>query len=109
MIANSANLGQFGLKLVEAIDVSDGLLDVIVIRRGDWRSFLALVVSIITRNEAAKPIYHWQAREIDLVTHPPQTLQIDGEIVGQTPLTATVLPQAARIIVPRTAPAESGS
>jgi diacylglycerol kinase (ATP) len=103
MIANSTNIGQFGLKLVEAIDVSDGLLDVIVIRRGDWRSFLSLVLSMITRNEAAKPIYHWQAREIGLTTRPPQTLQIDGEIVGQTPLTATILPQAARFIVPPSA------
>ncbi len=99
MIANSGNLGQLGLKLSPSIDVSDGLLDVIVLRRGDLGSFLSVAAHVVARNDDAEPIQHWQAREISLVVDPPQTVQIDGEILGKTPLHVKVMPQAARIIV----------
>jgi diacylglycerol kinase (ATP) len=107
MIANSGNLGQLGLKLDPSIDVSDGLLDVIVIRRGDLGAFLLVAAHVVARNDAAEPIQHWQAHEISLAVDPPQTVQIDGEILGKAPLHVKVLPQAARIIVPGTHPGDS--
>ena len=100
MIANSGNLGQLGLKLSPSINVSDGLLDVIVLRRGDLGSFLSVAAHVVAGNDAAEPIQHWQAREISLIVDPPQTVQIDGEILGKAPLHVRVMPQAARIIVP---------
>ncbi len=56
-------------------------------------------------NEDADPLQHWQGREITVVADPPQTVQVDGEIMGQTPITARVVPGAVRVIVPRMAAA----
>lgn len=45
-------------------------------------------------------VRHWQAREITVSTDPVQTLIGDGEVWGETPFTATVLPAALRVVVP---------
>ena len=37
---------------------------------------------------------------LTLATDPPQTVQVDGELFGNTPITAKVIPQAVRVIVP---------
>jgi YegS/Rv2252/BmrU family lipid kinase len=103
MIINSGNLGQAGWKIVPGIDLHDGLLDVIVIRRGDLGAMLSVAASVVTRSGSAPSLQHWQAREIDLVADPPQTVQVDGEILDKTPITARVLPSALGIIVPKEA------
>ncbi len=100
LIANSGNIGQFGVKLAPTIDVSDGLLDVIVIRKGDLGAMLSVAASVVTGSDSASPLLHWQAREITLATEPPQTVQVDGELFSRTPITVKVVPQAARIIIP---------
>ena len=104
LVANSGTLGNTGVKLAPTIDVSDGLLDVVVIRQGDLGAMLSVAASVLRGNEDAPPLQHWQAREITLVTDPPQTVQLDGDIVGNTPFTAKVLPKGVRIIVPKPAP-----
>lgn len=101
MIINSGNLGQAGLKIVPGIDLHDGLLDVIVIRKGDLGSMLSVAASVVTRSGSAHPLQRWQAREIDLVVDPPQTVQVDGDVLGKTPMTARILPGALGIVVPK--------
>jgi diacylglycerol kinase (ATP) len=103
MIANSGNLGQPGLSLAPSINVDDGLLDVIVIRAGDIVSMLSLIASVVGKNENAEPLQHYQAREVKVRTETPQTVQADGEILGETPVSARVLPQAVTVIVPKPA------
>jgi diacylglycerol kinase (ATP) len=107
LIANSGTLGNTGMKLAPTIDVSDGLLDLIVIRQGDLGALLSVAVSVLRGNEDAQPFQHWQAREITLVTDPQQSLQLDGNVVGKTPFTARVAPKGAHIIVPKAVAVES--
>jgi YegS/Rv2252/BmrU family lipid kinase len=91
------------INLAPDISVSDGVLDVIVIRRGDLASLLSVAASMVAGNEKAEPLLHWTAREASIEADPPQTIQLDGEIIGSTPVQARVLPQALRVIVPATA------
>ena len=105
LIANAGTLGNTGVKLAQDIDVSDGLLDVLIIRNADLGSLAALAVSVLSGNKHTPTLEHWQAREITLVADPPQSVQLDGDVMGQTPFTARVLPGAARIIVPKAADA----
>lgn len=100
IIANAGSMGMSGLSLAPTINVSDGLLDVVIVRQANLPSLLALAASIVTGNENAEPLLHWQAREITVASTPSQTVQADGEILGQTPITAKILPQAVQIIVP---------
>src|SRR5258708_27608645 len=74
MVANSGSLGTQGLRLAPNIDVSDGLLDIVVIRSGDLGSILSVLASVVAGNENAQPLQHWQARNIQISAEPRQHL-----------------------------------
>jgi diacylglycerol kinase family enzyme len=42
--------------------------------------------------------FHWQAEEIYIETDPPQSIQVDGEVGWQTPVSIKVVPQAVKVI-----------
>lgn len=97
IVANSGSLGLPGWSLTRKVDVSDGLLDVIMIQSVDLNALLAVAASAIG---VAEPLDHWQVREVTVEANPPQTVECDGEIIDPTPLSASVLPHAVRILVP---------
>ena len=100
---NSGIPGRGVLSFAPGISVSDGVLDVVVIRGADLGSLLAVAASMVAGNENAEPLLHWRAREVTVEADPPQTIQLDGEILDTTPVRARVLPTALRVIVPPTA------
>jgi diacylglycerol kinase (ATP) len=104
MIANSGNIGLPGLKFSQTIDVSDGLLDVLVIRAADVGSLLTLAANTLGVTDN---LPHWQAREIELMVDPPQDIECDGEILEPTPVQVSIVPKSLKVIVPKIAvPAE---
>jgi diacylglycerol kinase (ATP) len=109
MVCNSGNVGQPGLTLAPTINVSDGLLDVLVVRAGDIGSLLSVFASVVRQNEDAQPLQHWQGREIKVQTEEAQTVQADGEILGQTPVNVKIIPSAIRVVVPKAATPENAA
>ncbi len=102
MICYIFNAGTFGgLELPEIVnvDVSDGLLDLKVITHG-VKPIRAASHYLLKGDNAEAGVYHWQGREITLEADPPQSVWIDGEEYGQTPITAKVLPKALEVVVP---------
>ena len=108
IIANSGNMAQRNLSLVPGIDISDGLLDVIVIQPAGLRLFTDLVGSITGLinvdasgdAEGRRAVQWWQAKEVQLISTPAQSVQLDGEVLGTPAVAARVLPQAIRVITP---------
>src|SRR5258706_1009216 len=49
MIINCGNLGLPGVKMAQAINVTDGLLDVVVIRRADLGAIIAIIARVLLR------------------------------------------------------------
>ncbi|MBK8032069.1 MAG: hypothetical protein IPK17_21850 [Chloroflexi bacterium] len=96
-IANSSSLGVPGLTLTKKASVSDGLLDVIVLSDMTIGSLLQAAANAVG---LAQDLPHWQAKSIKLEADPPQSIECDGEIIHDTPVTATVVPNAVRVIVP---------
>jgi diacylglycerol kinase (ATP) len=80
--------------------VSDGLLDVIVVRKGDLASILSLTADVLGGRENHDNLLHWQAQEVKIVADPPQPIQGDGELFELDPVEVKVLPQALQIVVP---------
>jgi diacylglycerol kinase family enzyme len=99
-IVNASNLGAPGVYLAPNVDLSDGLLDVFVMRRADVGALMTWATSAAAGNPDPNLWQRWQAREVTLITDPPLTVQGDGELIGQTPVTARVVPQALRVLVP---------
>jgi len=100
LIANSAHFGASGLSLAPHVDVSDGWLDVFVIRNSDLSSLWALATSMMTGESDYATLLRWTARTITLEADPPLTVQGDGELIGPTPLTVQIAPGAVNVIVP---------
>jgi YegS/Rv2252/BmrU family lipid kinase len=103
IIANSGTMGVPGvpaLTLSKKINVSDGLLDVIVVTRSDLPGLVSLIANFVAGSDNPDALQHWQVREATVIADPPQKVQVDGEILTETPVTARVIPEAVKVIVP---------
>ena len=98
LIDNAGSLGMQGVTAAKSISVSDGLLDVIVVRDASVSSLIAVGGMILDRDIDTQAVQHWQGREISIECDPPQTVQGDGEMWDPTPISAKVLPGALPIL-----------
>lgn len=103
IITNTGNLGFSHISLDKHIDVSDGLLDVIVVRKANPSLFKLMIVTWIKRErpDNLELVEHWQGKDISISSTPKQTVQCDGEILEKIPLHIKIIPGAIEIIVPR--------
>ncbi|MCL4862337.1 MAG: diacylglycerol kinase family lipid kinase [Caldilineaceae bacterium] len=116
LIANSGNLGQSGVNLIPDINISDGLLDVIVVQQASLRSLFDILGSITgfkqavangeqtplraPGDEISETLQHWKAHTVSVAAEPVQTVQYDGEVLGQAHVQCEILPGAVRVITP---------
>lgn len=103
MVTNVGSTGIMGATLAGNISVSDGLLDVIVIRKPDVASLGELIGSVAGLTDPASVLPHWQVSKVSVTADPPQQVTADGESLGSTPVDISVLPAAVRVIVPASA------
>jgi diacylglycerol kinase (ATP) len=104
IIANSGNFGVPGVSLAPNIDMTDGLLDVVVIPSAALGSIVSVAANIVrpAASDDEAPFERWQAREVTAVADPPQAIQADGEVLDPGPVHARVLQRALRVLVPTT-------
>ncbi len=101
MIANSGNLGLPDVKVVSTIDISDGFLDVVVFSSSELQDILSVASSVVfSADHLPQELHHWQVREVTIEANPPQLVQADGEMLGPTPVSIHVLPDAVQIRIP---------
>lgn len=100
VVANIGDLGVGNLTMSPDVDISDGMLDIFVIRKADLASLFSLAASVIGGSENKDKMPHFTGREIDIVAEPKQAVQADGELIGDSPVHVKILPQAIRVIVP---------
>jgi diacylglycerol kinase (ATP) len=99
-VYNAGNMGKAGTAPVPGISVEDGLLDLLALRQ-DAAKNLAVHGLVPAIRHTEDLFYHWQGKQISIESDPPQPVQIDGEIVGITPVEVEVIPKAIRVLVPR--------
>ena len=82
----------------------DGLLEVVILQPASMPRFAGLLARLAFRGFGGEGLLHLQAREISIEADPVAPFEIDGDFVGHTPFTASVLPGALRILVPSARP-----
>jgi YegS/Rv2252/BmrU family lipid kinase len=103
-----ANFGGMGLPIEPRLGIhpDDGALDVMVIRAsGPLPGLLAGWEALRQRHlgeSSAGHIFRARAKEVRIETHPPRLVEIDGSVVGVTPIKASIRPAALTVIVPPT-------
>jgi YegS/Rv2252/BmrU family lipid kinase len=98
LVDNAGNFGVAGFSASKDISVSDGLLDVILIRDRSFQSFVSVGKTVATSIPTQNTVHHWQAKEIQISTDPPQSIQVDGEIGWETPANIKVIPSAVNVL-----------
>lgn len=100
LIDNAGNMGVSGVAPVRDISVSDGVLDVIIVRSTAFTTLLAAGPKLYEAGALDDLMFHWQARHIRIDTNPVEPVQVDGELAGNTPVEIEVVPQAVAVLVP---------
>jgi diacylglycerol kinase (ATP) len=103
-----ANFGKM-LPMVEPrrpIKADDGLLDVIVVRAagplpGLLASWEAMRQTGLGESSGGH-ILRAQAREVRIDTQPSRLVEVDGSLIGKTPVDVSIHPRALRVIVQKT-------
>lgn len=103
IIANTGNIGFTDLSLDRHIDVSDGLLDVVVVRKANLSMLELIVLSVLRgkRPDNVELVKHWQGKDIKVSVSPKQKAECDGEVLETMPGSIKVFPAAIKVLVPR--------
>ncbi|MEQ8764700.1 MAG: diacylglycerol kinase family lipid kinase [Planctomycetota bacterium] len=105
LVANIGRIGRAGIRLSQEIDPSDGKLDLMIIRNGDWSTIAALGASVLGLEgeepaDPDAPLLHRQAERVSILCDPQQPVHGDGDPHGETPLEIEVLANALELCVP---------
>jgi len=101
IITNTGNLGFSNISFDKHIDVSDGFLDVVVVRKANLGLFRLMVVTLLKRErpDNLEVVEHWQGKDITVSSSPRQTVQCDGEVLKEMPLHIKIIPGAIKVVV----------
>ncbi len=81
------------MKIAPGADTADGRADLVVFREVNRREIISIFRRVFSGTHTGHPkVDVVQAAEITVAADPPQLLMADGELVGETPLRARVLP-----------------
>jgi len=99
LICNSNSVGGFE-KLAPSASLSDGLFDVIVLRKCNLAEFIR-IASLALRGEHLNDphLIHFQTNQLKVTTPDYVQLNLDGEYGGTLPCTFTLLPSHLQIFV----------
>ena len=98
MVVNADNLILPGLSAMPP-GPRNGLLDIFLAQRADVKSIFSVAATMAGAGPELVMLPHWQARRVTITTDPPQLVQSDGEVIGQTTVKARVTTRRVRIIV----------
>lgn len=101
-----ANFGRMiaGLAPRRTVRPDDGLLDVIVARASGPLHGLIAGWQVLRQKELGETadgrVFRAQAREVRVETTPSRLVEVDGTVVGRTPVDVAILPGALTVLVP---------
>lgn len=91
-----------GMMQVPDAVADDGLVNVMVAAKVSKIKFLLLFKGLFKGIiYKVKEVSHIMAKRVTVITRRPDRVEIDGEVVGTTPMTLEVIPQALRVVVGR--------
>ena len=92
---NSIHVGK-GMKMAPKARLDDGLIDLIVLRSGVSRTRLLQVLpKLFDGSHINEPeLEYYQTSQFSLIPETDEILNIDGEIMGSTPIQVNVIPKA---------------
>ena len=108
LIANAGQLfsSMFPVELRIAPDTSfqDGLLDICIFAPRNLPDVAAVLWKVARRQYVGDDrMIYLQAREVQISADPPVVAQVDGDCIGETPITARAVPGGVSVLMPAAA------
>jgi YegS/Rv2252/BmrU family lipid kinase len=106
LVANAGTLGLRPLRWGPNIALDDGELDVCIVPGRTIATLARRLRAVVARRlrGADLVLYRKARRSVSITTDPPLPVQADGEIIGTTPVTITLLPRALPVVAPAAEP-----
>jgi diacylglycerol kinase (ATP) len=98
VIANSKFIGG-GYQIANSASTQDGVLDLVIINRKWWRVLPLLFSTSIGKRNKFRQNEYYQITEASVYAKPELLVQVDGEVIGKTPVRVKVVPKALNVIV----------
>jgi diacylglycerol kinase (ATP) len=90
-----------GVEIAPETSVTDGLFDICVFAPRSLPDVAALLWKVASKRYAGDDrMIFLQAREIRIEADPPVTSQVDGDVTGETPFSARVVPGGVNVLLP---------
>lgn len=104
-VANSGGIGGRAIQIAEGVRYDDGLFSVAAFApRSPLGTLIAFGQIAARRWSRITGAHYWEGAAISVTCDPPLPTQVDGDGMGQTPLTIAMRPAALRVIVPEPKP-----
>jgi YegS/Rv2252/BmrU family lipid kinase len=101
LVANGSSIVTPSFSVLPDIKYDDGILDVIVITSTRATEIARTIGRFVIRSLQNSPFaLHLRGQSIMLSADPPIPVQLDGDVIGDTPASFSILPRAAELIVP---------
>ena len=98
-----------GIRQLPKAVADDGLLDVTLIRPLYWWQVVFRMRKLFNGNiYSIGHVRHAQGREVRIESIPPVKLEVDGEMLGGSPVSFSVLHRAVRVVVSRSFAEQQG-
>lgn len=110
MILNSGAVGLADVRWGRDVRLDDGRMEVYAVRARSLIDLLRSLWNLLFRHSKTDPgTWHATAEDSVIVrTRSPLPLQVDGDVVGETPVEIQMLPASLTIIVPKAGDGETG-
>ena len=103
LLAAALNTPTYGAGLCLAPDAAldDGLLDVVLVQNLRWDEVLFLLPRLFLTGELrTSRLIRVRAKQVRFTTDRPGIFHCDGEVLGSSPVTIEVVPNAIRVLAP---------
>ena len=89
-----------GMKIAPLAKLDDGLIDLVFARKPGKIKMLSLFAKIFSGKHIGSPVFEYrQVKEFSIIPNDSSLLNIDGEIIGSTPIDVKILKKAIDVLV----------
>ncbi len=101
LVANGPSIIAPKLQLDKRIRYDDGLLDVMVVTATRPIELASVLAQMARRQMFESPfVTSFTTREVEISSEPSLAVQLDGDVVGHTPVRFTIDPVSVRVVTP---------
>ena len=89
-----------GMRMAPRADLSDGLIDLVIVRQASRMQMLRLLPTIFDGSHVNSPLVEYvQAKEFSLQPEVDEVVNVDGELLEHTPVHVEMIPGAFQVLL----------